>query len=220
MNNIRDYWDSIVKLESALNIKINENFMTKIVDNILNAVSEDMENNDDLWSWFMCWHSSGSENWLRDYNTDLKGIYNSDLVITKDELPEGGLKTYGSNDPVIAFNTGRITIERDSSTEELKAVTNNAEGKTIEWKSSDENVCKVDSNGKITALIPGTATITAKISGTDVYDTCIVTVTNYALTLDSDKVKRKAGTTYYVKCVATGKGGTTTTTTTKCITNY
>lgn len=47
MNNIRDYWDSIVKLESALNIKINENFMTKIVDNILNAVSEDMENNND-----------------------------------------------------------------------------------------------------------------------------------------------------------------------------
>lgn len=30
----------------------------------------------------------------------------------------------------------------------------------------------------------------------------------------------KAGTTYYVKCVATGKGGTTTTTTTRCITNY
>lgn len=30
----------------------------------------------------------------------------------------------------------------------------------------------------------------------------------------------KAGTTYYVKCVATGKGGTTTTKTTKCITNY
>lgn len=30
----------------------------------------------------------------------------------------------------------------------------------------------------------------------------------------------KAGTTYYVKCVAMGKGGTTTTTTTRCITNY
>lgn len=30
----------------------------------------------------------------------------------------------------------------------------------------------------------------------------------------------KAGTTYYVKCKATGKGGTTTTTTTKCVTNY
>lgn len=30
----------------------------------------------------------------------------------------------------------------------------------------------------------------------------------------------KAGTVYYVKCVATGKGGTTTTTVTKCITNY
>ena len=30
----------------------------------------------------------------------------------------------------------------------------------------------------------------------------------------------KSGTTYYVKCVATGKGGTTTTSTTKCITNF
>lgn len=30
----------------------------------------------------------------------------------------------------------------------------------------------------------------------------------------------KAGTTYYVKCVATGKGGTTTTSVAKCITNY
>lgn len=30
----------------------------------------------------------------------------------------------------------------------------------------------------------------------------------------------KAGTEYYVKCVATGKGGTTTTSVTKCITNY
>ena len=30
----------------------------------------------------------------------------------------------------------------------------------------------------------------------------------------------KAGTTYYVKCVAKGKGGTTTSSTTKCVTNY
>ncbi len=30
----------------------------------------------------------------------------------------------------------------------------------------------------------------------------------------------KSGTTYYVKCTATGKGGTSTTTVTKCITNY
>ena len=30
----------------------------------------------------------------------------------------------------------------------------------------------------------------------------------------------KSGTVYYVKCSATGKGGTTTTTTVKCITNY
>ena len=47
IDGISDYWDSMLKLESALNIQIDENFMTKIIDNVLNAVSEDMEENND-----------------------------------------------------------------------------------------------------------------------------------------------------------------------------
>ena len=47
IDGVRDYWDSMLKLESALNIQIDENFMTKIIDNVLNAVSDDMEENDD-----------------------------------------------------------------------------------------------------------------------------------------------------------------------------
>ena len=45
IDSVRDYWDSMLKLESALNIQIDENFMTKIIDNVLNAVSDDMEEN-------------------------------------------------------------------------------------------------------------------------------------------------------------------------------
>lgn len=43
IDSVRDYWDSIFKLEKALNIQIDENFMTKIVDNMLNAISDDVE---------------------------------------------------------------------------------------------------------------------------------------------------------------------------------
>lgn len=55
IDGIRDYWDSMLKLESALNIQIDENFMTKIIDNVLNAVSDDMEENidkdDEIGTW-------------------------------------------------------------------------------------------------------------------------------------------------------------------------
>ena len=44
------------------------------------------------------------------------------------------------------------------------------------------------------------------------------TVTGVLITANISGLKK--GTTYYVKCVATGKGGTTTTGTTKVITNY
>lgn len=38
-----------------------------------------------LWSWFMIWHTT----WLTDNKSDnLKAVYNSELVITLDELPE------------------------------------------------------------------------------------------------------------------------------------
>ncbi len=46
---------------------------------------ERFEKDGTLWSWFMIWHTS----WLTDNKSDnLKEVYNSELVITLDELPE------------------------------------------------------------------------------------------------------------------------------------
>jgi len=46
---------------------------------------ERFENDGTLWSWFMIWHTS----WLTDNKTDnLKAVYNSERVITLDELPK------------------------------------------------------------------------------------------------------------------------------------
>ena len=45
---------------------------------------DDFEKDGAIWSWFMVWHT----NWITDNDKDnLKAVYNSDLVVTLDELP-------------------------------------------------------------------------------------------------------------------------------------
>ena len=56
--------------------------------------------------------------------------------------------------------------------------------------------------------------------GTSSNPTKPVTATVSGVLITANISGLKKGTTYYVKCVATGKGGTTTTGTTKVITNY
>ena len=56
--------------------------------------------------------------------------------------------------------------------------------------------------------------------GTSSNPTKSVTATVAGVLITANISGLTKGTTYYVKCVATGKGGTTTTGTTKVITNY
>lgn len=56
--------------------------------------------------------------------------------------------------------------------------------------------------------------------GTTINPSSIKTATIIGKLITANISGLKAGTTYYVKCEATGKGGTTTTSVTKCITNY
>ena len=56
----------------------------------------------------------------------------------------------------------------------------NATNKTVTWASSNSNVATVDENGLVTALAPGTATITATTTdGSNLSASCSVTVTEY-----------------------------------------
>ncbi len=50
-------------------------------------------------------------------------------------------------------------------------------GQQLEWSSSDPSVATVDQGGNVTAKSSGTTTITVKISGKELTDTCIVKVT-------------------------------------------
>ena len=79
----------------------------------------------------------------------------------------------------VSLNKSATTIAAGSN-ETLTATVkpDNATGKTVKWTSSDSTVATVDSNGKVTAVKEGTATITAAAGGK--YATCTVTVTKPA----------------------------------------
>ncbi|NFG59614.1 DUF11 domain-containing protein [Clostridium botulinum] len=85
---------------------------------------------------------------------------------------QGGL---GDLNQSISLNKSSLNL-KESTSEKLTATTTPA-AIDIDWSSSDETVAIVDSNGNVKAIKEGQATITAKIKGSDIKSTCIVTVT-------------------------------------------
>ena len=83
----------------------------------------------------------------------------------------------------ISLNKTSLNLLR-GNTENLSAIINphNADNKKITWSSSDTSIATVDSNGKVTAIAKGTATIAAKTSDGGLTATCSVTVNNPQLT--------------------------------------
>ncbi len=75
----------------------------------------------------------------------------------------------------------------------------NATNKAVTWKSSNTAVATVDSNGKVTAVAPGTATITATAKdGSGKSASCSVTVTQpvTGITLNKTSISLQKGGTY------------------------
>ena len=68
-----------------------------------------------------------------------------------------------------------LLINTNETLEATINPSNTIDDKTLNWTSSDSSVATVDSNGKVTAVKRGTATITVKTSNNKT-NTCIVTV--------------------------------------------
>ena len=86
---------------------------------------------------------------------------------------------------VESVSLDKTTLElTEGSTETLTATItpNNATNKTVTWESSDTRIATVDQNGKVTAIAPGTATITVTTADGNHIATCSVTV-NAATTI-------------------------------------
>ena len=84
----------------------------------------------------------------------------------------------------ITLDNTSITFEEgESKTLKATVTPSNATNKTVSWSSSNASVASVDQNGKVTAVMEGTATITAKVE--DKQATCKVTVEKAATKITS-----------------------------------
>lgn len=125
------------------------------------------------------------------FDISLKNVEYADDINNEDyqlyPITTGNKITGKVREPLesIALNKTATTLEAGKS-ETLKVTYSpetTTDAKEITWSSSNENIAKVDQNGKVTAVAPGTAGETATITATSSISgvapaTCKVTVTS------------------------------------------
>lgn len=122
------------------------------------------------------WHSDAEK--FSDYDSfthDKITVENGYIIFETDHFSEYAVCT-----KAISFLIKDIELQNSES---ISLVMVKSEDAEVIYTSSDKNVASVDENGVVTAIGPGTATITATISGTDVSDTCTVTVPSRSFTV-------------------------------------
>ena len=135
-----------------------------------------------------------------EYHTDRFSVVKTPVTITAAPRPATGISLNKTATTIYTGNTETLiaTVEPTDTTD------------TVVWTSSKESVATVDNTGKVTAVAPGTATITAKAG--DKTATCTVTVENAPCTHTSKTpVPAKASTCEekgwdaYFKCDGCGQ---------------
>ena len=102
----------------------------------------------------------------QDYDNIDFTLHNATVNVVAAPKPATNIKLNKSETTIYTGNTETLvaTVEPSDTTD------------TVVWTSSKESVATVDNTGKVTAVAPGTATITAKAG--DKTATCTVTVEN------------------------------------------
>ena len=102
--------------------------------------------------------------------------FTHDMLEVKDGyiiLETNHFSEYAVCTDMLEFEQPELEIE-NGKTAQLKIKAD--EGSKVTYTSSDENVATVDSNGVVTAVGPGSATVTATVDGTGVTAKCTVNV--------------------------------------------
>ncbi len=116
----------------------------------------------------------------------------------------------------VTLNTNSLDMNVDD-TYQLKAIVepNGATDKTVTWSSDNEDVATVDTEGIITALSAGEATITVTTNSGGETATCVikvvsdvVVVTPTAVTLDTNSLDMNVDDTYQLKATIEPYGAT------------
>ena len=121
------------------------------------------------------------------YQSDSSQVVDSAYYVDKEDEVEDDIKVerIDLNKTSLAFVIG----ENDTLT--ATVYPSNATNKNVSWASDNTGVATVDSNGKVTALAAGTATITATAAdGSGISASCKVTVTNPVIKVTKIKLDK------------------------------
>jgi len=99
--------------------------------------------------------------------TSLPTAQTSSFIIVKVNIPTTGVTVTPTNQTINVGNTFTITPT---------VTPDNATDKSVIWTSSDDTIATVDDNGTVTALMEGTATITATTNDGGFTASCVITV--------------------------------------------
>ena len=163
-------------------IKLNPTKMSLKVNtsaNIVAVTKPDSVSNDEL-----IWESSDPSVAKVDKNGRVTGVGVGEAIITA-KTKDGKVTTTCTVNIVtdtvpvskIKLNHDKVSVKVGSKEQILaKIEPENATERELIWESSDPSVATVDSNGKITGVKVGTATITVKTKDGKVKETCKVIV--------------------------------------------
>ena len=119
-------------------------------------------------------------------NGTVTALYSGTVTITAIAGAQRATCTVTITTPVtgIALDSNSLELtEGDNATLVATVSPSDADDKTVRWSSSNTSVSTVDGSGSITAVAPGTATITASCSGFSA--TCNVTVVKRIIAVSS-----------------------------------
>ena len=144
---------------------------------------------DDATDKTVTWNTSDASIATVDANGKVTAVKEGSATITAKAGEKSATCSVTVNKKVIAvtsvtLNKTELTLtESESETLTATVKPDDASDKTVTWSSSNAAVASVDANGKVTAMMVGTATITAKAG--DKSATCSVTVNKKVISVTS-----------------------------------
>lgn len=139
------------------------------------------------------WTSSDDKVVSVDQNGKVKAVDEGTAVVTV-KTGDGGLtascKVTVAHDPIpvksVSLDKDSIElVEGEEATLVATVSPDNADDKSLSWKSSDESVVTVDQYGQVRAVKPGTATVTVTTTDGGFKASCKVTVTPAPIPVES-----------------------------------
>lgn len=95
--------------------------------------------------------------------------------------------------------SSKTTYIGNSCTLKATVSPSNATNKNITWKSSNKNIAVIDSKGKVSGKTPGTVTITATVTGTNIKSTYKIIVKKKSLKISPSSLNLAVGERYTIK---------------------